>query len=478
MGTTQELVSYAQRVKFDDLPENVVRQSKRILLDGIGCILGGYVTDRAKIVMEFVDEIGGKPQVTIIGDGQTSCPIAAFANGELIIATNHTVQGPFAHVTHFVIVPCLVMSEYAHAPGKDLIVAIALAHEIGGRVSASMNVHRRVMGDPPRIVDSPWLGYTNTTFGGVVAASRLIGLNEQEAANAFGIAGSSIPVSAKFKWLRTWPPHFIKPSSNWTGWCAQLAVVSALLAKKGYTGDTTILDGEWGFWQMYGSRFFKSEVLTGDLGKVWHLDALKFKYYPGCGLLHTAIDCVIRIIDENEIEPKDIDGILVQGDPDLLAPVRQGHDLKSVGSSGAYPLINDAYQIAVAAYYGKEPGPKWVSPEVMNDSRIDDLMKKVKVEVHPLARELNRDAHDASFFDAIVEVTAKGRTFSTESTGAKGHPDKPMSDEELKTKFRNNASYSSLTKASVEKVIDMCYELEKLDDVTDLFRLLRIHRPR
>jgi 2-methylcitrate dehydratase PrpD len=81
---TRELVNFVEKTVFDDVPTPVVEKTKRVLLDSIGCALGGNVVDRSKLALEFIEDAGGKPQATVIGRHKTLCAHAAFVNAELM----------------------------------------------------------------------------------------------------------------------------------------------------------------------------------------------------------------------------------------------------------------------------------------------------------------------------------------------------------------------------------------------------------
>lgn len=106
--------------------------------------------------MEFAEESGGKSQASIIGGHKTSIPLAAFANAELINALDYDVIGPLTgHVTPYITSPCLAMGEKVRGPGKDLITAVVLAHEIRGRVAGSVAQHILLKQEHPYDKDSP-----------------------------------------------------------------------------------------------------------------------------------------------------------------------------------------------------------------------------------------------------------------------------------------------------------------------------------
>ena len=485
-GITERLVDFTIKAKFDDLPQEVVDTVKEMVLDSIGCALAGHVVDRGKLAIELVEEFGGYPRGSIIGAHRTSLDLAAFANGELINALDYDYIGPvYAHVGLYVTSPCLAIAEDVHASGKEFILALALAHEIGGRIGLSLTPDKILKKEPPYYEEWPRSSHAFTLFGGVAGAGKLLGLNAKKMSNAFGIAGASAPVPAGTKFWNTSGPKTMVKYNAWSGWASQLATVAALLANKGFTGDTTILDGEWGFWKMIGSPSFKVDSLLGGLGEVWHVAETGFKLYPTCVLTHSGLEGINQILKEHEIKPEDIEEIVVKGDSLLLTPNRAGVDVQSFAD---VQFVN-AYIFAIGAYHGRSPSPAWQMPAIYNSPEVKALASKVKVEPHPRTDEFIIESLKAGgwphFSDTIVEISAKGRQFSTEilpaqgtshleATSPRGNRANPTLKADLIDKFRNNASYSMLSSSKVEQIIEMVDNLEEVDDITKLTRLMTI----
>ena len=472
-GLTSNLVEKIAAIEFEHLPEPVVRKTKQILLDSIGCALGGFVTERGKIAIELVEDFGSKPEASIIGNRKAPCPVAAFANAELISTMDYDALGPLTgHVVPNVIPPSLAISERVGASGRALITAVALALEVGGRVASSVAQHKVPKEEPPYYEDAPRFSFTSVIFGAVAGACKLLHLGEEGIANALGIAGVSTPVPATLKWEHTSGPGVMLKYGCWSGWLASLGTIAALAAEKGFTGDTTILDGEWGYWKIYGSPFFKAENLIEGLGEVWHLDEVSFKAYPACNLNHTSIIAINKIIAENGIQPEEIEEILVRGDPLMLSPNRAQQEIQCQEDA----QFSNAYLCALAPYYGCNPGPNWLLASTFKDPRIKNLMGKVRVTVHPMAEELIASRVKAGrlpiFFNVIVEISARGKKFTAEISAPKGSPSNPMTDQELEEKFRNNASYSMLRSEKVDKALNMIYDLDNVENVADLFKML------
>jgi 2-methylcitrate dehydratase PrpD len=486
-GITEKIVDFAINTRFEDLPREVVDALNKMVLDSIGCALAGHVVDRGKLAVELVEEFGGYPRASIIGAHRTSLASAAFANGELINALDYDYIGPlFPHVCPFVFPSCLAVAEDVHATGKEFILALALAHEIGGRIGLSLTPGKVLKNEPPYYEEWPRSSQAYTFFGGVAGAGKLLGLNANKMSNAFGIAGASAPVPAETKNSKNSGPKIMLKYNSWSGWASQLATVATLLANKGFTGDTTILDGEWGFWKIVAAPSFNVDILLGGLGETWHVADIGFKFYPTCVLNHLGLEGINRIMDQHGIKPEDIEEIVVKADSFLLTPDRAGTYVRSFAD---VQFVN-SYIFAIGAYYGRSPSPAWQMPAIYNNPKVKTLAGKVKVELHPRTDEFTmgnlKSGGWPHFSDTIVEITAKGRKFSTEvlpaegtsklfqfeATSPRGNRANPRLKEDLIDKFRNNAAYSALSTGKIEHIIEMVENLEELDDINKLTKLL------
>ena len=78
------------------------------------------------------------------------------------------------------------------------------------------------------------------------------------------------------------------------------------------------------------------------------------------------------------------------------------------------------------------------------------------------------------FNNVIVEITAKGKKFKTELSAPKGSHENPVPEAELLAKFRVNAAYSMLNSSKVEGILQTVNELEKVADVTELFKMVTV----
>ena len=126
-----DLAKFVVETRFDDLPEKVIQETKRSLLDSIGCAIAGVRTDKGKIAVTVAKRLGGPQESSIIAVGdRVSCSNAAFANGELINGLDYDAV---PHIPPITVPPSLAIAESVKASGKDLILATVLAEEIARR---------------------------------------------------------------------------------------------------------------------------------------------------------------------------------------------------------------------------------------------------------------------------------------------------------------------------------------------------------
>lgn len=454
---TPQLAKFAAETRFEDLPESVVHEAKLVLLDCIGCALAALETGKGKMSVQLAKRLAGPPEATVIGDGgMVSAANAAFANGELINALDYDVGAvPPGHSSPCVVPAGLALGESVGASGKDLITALVIGHEISARLGSVLT---DLMEMPKTgLALSSVHGYSMHALGAAASGARVMKLDAERMAWALGIAGYNAPVPAMIKFCKTTPIPMTKYAS--TGWISHVGVTAAMLAEMGYTGDTTVLDGDYGFWRYTasdGEKWNPRKVMEG-LGKQWFFDRSRvfYKQYPACGLFLTELDELGRIMEENQLAPDDIESVRIVGIPLYGEAVWTSKDIRTnldAQFSVAYNVAAKAYQVTPA---------DWQAESTLADPRIKRFMMKVSV---------GTDPQGAGF----LEVVAKGRRFVIKKGQQK---DEEMSKDTSRehgmtiaqsvAKFKDNAS-KVLTAANAENAAQVILQLEKLNRVSEL----------
>lgn len=462
---TRDLSDFITAVRFDDLPGEVVHEAKRVLLDSIGCALAGNHVEKGRLSVNLAKRLNGKPESTIIGTGdKVSCSHAAFANGELINALDMDAILYPGHVTPYVVPGPLAVAETCGASGKDLVLAIALGHEISARLGESLRGSKKYVKDDSggRIVVPDVIGLGFCIFGGTAGLGKIMKLDSGKMLHAIGIAGHLCPIPALGKWQNTDPPSGMTKYLS-AGWLGEAEITAAFLADSGYLGDIDVLDGEYGFWKFFASDKWRPDILMAKLGQEWRFLNTAYKPYPCCRLMHSGLDSFIKIIEENKLMPDEIERVNLWLDPLTDRPLWHNLEIKThVDAQFSVP-----YVFAAAAHRVRK-GPDWQDFTTMTDPKMKTFMNKVNFQSHPHFDEIMLKGRMHSL--SKVEVVSKGRVFCEEKGWNKGDPspeEARMTDGELAEKFRNNAT-EILTAEQMDRIVNLVFALDQMEDVRKL----------
>ena len=468
-GITLELARLATETKWEDLPPSIVKETKLILMDTVGCALGALATEKGKINVSLAKRYGGPPESSIIGVGdKVSCSNAAFANGELFITLDYSNIMAGGHDGVYVIPTILAMAESVGASGKDLVLASALGFEISSRIARAVGRHNITPEavQRQRTAQPGLMGNAYSNFGAAAGAGRLMKLNEDKMLHALGVAGHLCMVLSYSRWGFGKDRYMAKYAVP--GWQSTGAVAATLLAEMGYTGDTTVLDDpEHGFAHFVGFKNWYPDEITDKLGKEWCFDfRLHYKPYPCCAVFHGVLDCFVEIIEKNKLKPEEIESVKVYGRGGFDAGLFGRKEVDTISAA----QFNPRYNISVAAH--RIPvGVEWIEPQTMKNPDILKFMDKITGVSHPdYVKELERDPLSAL---SKVDVVARGKTFTVErkyrrgTVGTKAR----LTDEETAAKFRHNAS-RTLSREKIDKAVTAFMGLEKVKNISELIALI------
>ncbi|MFH1650999.1 MAG: MmgE/PrpD family protein [Chloroflexota bacterium] len=464
-----ELAGYVINIKFEDLPAEVVHETKRALLDAIGCALAGVTSDKGKITIELSRRLGGAPEASVIGTGdKASCSSVAFANAELVNAWDYdTILAPPGHVSLNVIPPTLAAAESVGASGKDLIVATALAHEIPMRFTTPQETIGDVISGIGKarkgLPWSPMFRSNQCIFGGTAGAGKILKLGREGLAHALALAGDFVPVSNYAKWFSTSPMAMGSKYGTGSGWLAHSAMTAVLLASLGYQGDTTLFDEDNGVWHYFGVTEFDPEGIMKDLRERWLILRMRYKSYPNCAATHTALEGFEAIMEKNHLHAEDITSVKAQCLPIVGLPIFTENKIVTqmdVQFHATYPFACAAYRV---------PKKDWNDWDTIREPRLREFMKKVTVVPHPRFAE-TRQKYPTSEI-GTVEVVAKGKTYREERIHPRGTPSTEAyaSDEVLIDKFQRNASWL-LPHHKIDRAVKSFMELETVKDTKTLMQ--------
>src|SRR5512144_1477749 len=297
MSPTRRLARFALDLKYKDIPAEVIDRAKACVLDTVAVCLYGSTKPWSLTVAGFVHDSGLRGQSTVVGMGFSRQPAqATLANGVMAHAfelDNVRQPGAGVHPGATAFVPALAMAEDKRANGKALLTAFVAGCEVMSRigVAAGNSLERRGFHAPA----------LTGTFGGAVAAGRLLGLDEKQMVNALGIAGSYSGGLIEFS--RCQQGAMIKRLH--LGKAAEGGVTAALLASRGFAGPETVLEGKFGFCQTFSDSPDLS-YLTRRLGTEFETMNICIKRCACHINAHAPIEALQQLREQIRFGPEDI----------------------------------------------------------------------------------------------------------------------------------------------------------------------------
>ncbi len=435
---TRILARYVTRARFEDLPEAVRREGHRTLLNYVGVAVGGSHHETVGRALKAIGPFSGKPEANILGRSERLDILnAALVNGisSHIFDYDDTHLKTIIHPAGPVVSAILALSQHKPVTGTNFLHAMIMGIEAECRIGNAVY---------PSHYDLGWhITGSCGVFGSAVACGRLLGLNEQQMIWALGIAASQ-PVGLKVQFGSM-------TKSFHPGRAAQNGMTAALLAQQGFTADNAALEGKDG-WAQAVSRQVRWEEVTQGLGNRYEAALNTYKPFA-CGIVaHPAIDAAIQLRDQAPVDQ--IETIELHANPLVLSLT--GKTDPKTGLEGKFSIY---HCIAVGLIFGAA-GEKQFQDNVVRDPRILRLRKLVTVRTDP--------AVSAAQCDLIVRLK-DGRVLSRHIETAIGSTQKPMSDAALEAKFLD-LSDGILPRPQAEKLIQLCWQIERQDEASALAR--------
>jgi len=445
-------------LRYEDIPGPAVEAAKKDVLDSLATALGGSAQAGVAELVDMVREWGGNEQSTVIAYGiRCPAPDAAQVNGTMI----HALDYDDGHQVAQVHIGCVAVSTgFAVAErmggknGRELITALTLGSDFMARLGLASR-------PGSSLIESGWhptalFGY----LGAAAMAGRLMGLDEEKMVNALGIAyhqcaGNSQCVNDGALTKRMGP-----------GLAARGGITAALMAERGITGARNILEGEYGMYQQYHGGDYDAKILTADLGKRFEVVNIGDKPYPCCGFTHAFIDAVLSLRSKHDIDMEQVSSITAFGGQtayEICVPP----EVKCTPRNTIDAQFSVPWSIATALVRGRVSLEDFTVAAIKNEDVLR-ISRKVTGVLDPA---LSRHGVGPG---RVKIVMKDGTEYSEEVEHCLGSVERPMTFDDCAAKFRECAagSIKPLPAATVNKVIDMLGQLEKLDDATEIIRLL------
>jgi len=449
MSATLDLARCVVSTPADGVPEAMLHEAKRTLINVLAISLSASPAKPAGILVDWAKAEGANERATVVGSGlRTSLTNAALINGFLAHLQDYddthfpTVLHPSAPVWPAV----LALAESTGASGRDTLVAFVLGAEVGCRVS--MSVH-------PWHYDAGWhITGTAGVFGSACAAAKLLGLTDAQLSDALGAAGTQAAGVREVFGSDSKALHAAKAASN--------GLQAAMLAKEGFTGPEDLIGGRRGFWGVLSAAGHDEAQLTEGFGRRWELANNGLKPYANGVVSHPIQDAVIELRNAHGLSADHVTAIRARVHPLVLELMNRPEPRR--GLEGKFSFQHCA---AAALVDGAGHDAQFSDAKVA-DPVISALRAKVSATVEESVREdevhLSIELDDGTLVETHVEH-------------ATGTPENPMSDAVLEAKFSDLAG-EVLGADQADRLLAAVWALDEASDVSDIANLMvKAHVP-
>jgi 2-methylcitrate dehydratase PrpD len=439
MGTTEDLAGWLVASRPDDIPADVVHEARRALVNIVGCALGGARHPAVDITIDALGAMFGPPDAAVLGRSERADPLhAALLNG----ITSHvedfddTLPRNYIHASSPVASALLAYASANRVSGRDLVHAFVLGFEATSRLGNATY---------PSHYTAGWHSTGSVgVFGAAIAIGTLLGLTQEQMIWAIGLAGTQAAgVREQFGSMG----KALHP-----GRAAQNGYAAALLAQKGFTSGVHGIEGPRG-WAPVTSAEYDLGKVTEGLGASWELHVNTYKPFP-CGIVnHPAIDACIQLHDEHGIAPGDVAALRLHVAP-LVIDLCGKTDIH-VGLEGKFSVVHGA---AVGLVRGRA-GLREYTDEAVDDPDVKAVRERA-----------TREADDPTVTEDGVHVELEltdGRLLEKRLTASLGNLQRPLTDEQLSAKFRDQATLA-ISPEQAEQALELSWRVDALDDVAEL----------
>lgn len=413
---TPKFTEFILSTSYDQLPESVIEKAKECFTDFLGVTLRGSGTRSGKAIKNVVKS---GDESTVIGHGKSCSLGAGLANGvfahSLDLDDGHRLA--MLHPGACVISAALSLCEAGNRTGEELIESIVAGYQVAIALGMMVNPgHRR-------------RGFHSTgtcgTLGAAAAACKAMDLDQAEITNALGLAGTQAAGLLESDHSGSMGKHLH------AGRAAQSGILSALLAKNGFIGAETILEGDEGFLKAMAEVELAEVHLPMEK---YHISDVYFKVYPVCRHLHSSIDALLQIVKEENVKLEEIQQITVStykiaAEHDNYHPSSIEARKQSLPVSMAFALLNyyQGSDSMVELIYSPE---NQIAP--LDQIDINDISGKIVIKSDAVLEENYPQTRPSE-----VSILTEKDIYKKRVDLPYGEPENPLKRRDVEWKFRN-----------------------------------------
>ena len=465
---TRKLARHAAALQYEALPPALVELTKQCVLDTLGVSIGAStLAPEGRIIAEYVKDLGGKPEGTILGfGGKAPAAWAVFVNGGLGHMLDYDDVGEGGHVSIATVPVAFAIAEkLGGVTGKQLITAIAAGTDLHTRLALSIDI-------PDWTMTEGW--FATQLFGfisGAATAGRLLGLDEGQMENALGIGFNQLSGSRQ---MAVGAATHLR--SMQAGFSGQAAVAGAELARRGIIGCKEIIEGRYGLFKNYiRTETPHWDEVVGELGiRFPLLKTHGFKVWPACAYTRPTNAAVMQMREEYRVRPEDVEEVAIvggTGGTQLLCEPIESKRRPQVSIDGKYSI---PFTTAVMMVKGNVTLRDYTD-EGLRDPAVLAMASRISYRAGSATTIPGRGSSEGSIGSTAVEIkTRDGRLLVKQPDGVPGDPRNPVGWPLLETKFRDCVSFSAKTvpPKNIDRAVEMIRNLENVGNAAEIVALL------
>lgn len=446
-GVGRSIAAWASGLRYEDLPNPVVRRAKQLLLDTLAVGWAGSGAEGIAALHALAVRQGGAADSRIwTFGGSLPAPQAAFLNGAMAAALDFDSVHDEATVhADIVVAPAvLAIAEQNALSGREFLAAYVAGDEILVRLGLAIRTH-------------PGWFYTSAlgVFAAAAASARALGLGVGGTLSSMGIALSRAAGTQQALVERATTKRLQ------SAFAARDGVDAALLAQCGVSAPVDLFEGQCGFESLYTK--LDHRTLTEGLGRDYRFASLTLKKHASCFCNHAAIEAALDLVTRHKLTAAEVSEASVRISPFMARLV--GAEFSPGDNPQVCAQFSVQYSIASVLARGRFAVSD-IQPAAVMDERVGALARRIKVIVDP--------AQTGKFVPATVVVkTNQGVQFESTATKLPGTPDHPMTDTEHQAKVISclTSGAQPMTQTQAARFIEKVDRIESLTSMRDFWNL-------
>ncbi len=453
-----DLAAWVSRLRPEDLPQEVVADCRRRILDTLGLMLAAAESPIGRAVRAGAGALGSGREAEIVGtEERSTASLAALVNGTLAHAFDFddTHNASVMHPSSVSVPTALAIAQAHGLGGADLVLGVAIGNEIGCRLGmAAPGAFHDVGLHPTSVLGAPAAAFV---------AGRLLKLSAEQMASAIGITGSQgsgiLEAYSDGTWSKTMHP----------GWAAHAGIVAATLSRAGFSGPATGLDGRYGLFPTHVQApdyRFDYDVVRVGLGTRWHMLDTAFKLYPCAHAIHAFVEGTFSLRERHQIQASAVKKIMLDIPAGFVGQIAEPRAAKLAPRTTTHARASVFYAVAAALLDG-ELTMRHYEDAAIGRPDILALCQRIDHVVEPMP------AGPIRFSGGLTITLMDGSEFSIGIDEADGTGSRALSDARLAAKFRETAG-RALDRDATEALIALCRAIETLPRVDKLLESSRL----